>query len=53
LVETSPLPPSKEGGILIVLPLGEGGLRGIVPKAFTSLIETHDVKEDKEIWRYV
>jgi len=57
-----PYPPSKEGGILAVfplskggprgiipsiLPLGEGGLRGIVPKDFTSLIETHDVKEER------
>jgi len=48
-----PYPPSKEGGILAVFPLSKGGLRGIVPKTFPSLIEIHDVKGDREIWRCV
>jgi len=41
-LEHPPYPPSKEEGILVVLPLGEGGLRGIVPKTFPSIIEIYD-----------
>ena len=47
-----PSPPSKEGGISAVFPLGEGGPRGIVPKTFSSLIEIHNVKENMKTMSY-